>query len=307
MRNSLKHSLALLVVCCSIVFATGASAQAAQQPPGQQQQLVAPIALYPDALVAQILAAATHPAQIVQAWRWLRQHPDLQGQALADAVDAQPWDPSVKALTQFPSVLDNMNTNLSWTSALGDAYGNGPQALLDAVQLLRRQAQAAGRLPSTSQQTISTQGQAVAIEPADPQVVYVPAYDPWAVYGAPMAAYPGWVGLPGTFYDGPGPYFGAGIGIGLFGGVAWGAHDWGLDWHDRAAIYHHAPYVAHSPTFTHHHAFDPGGGHSDHGVADFGHGHAFHDGAHSRASGGFGHGGSHGGGDGGSHGGAGHR
>ena len=289
MRNLLKHSLAFVVLCCSLAFAAGAYAQAAQQPSEQQQQLVAPIALYPDSLVAQILAAATNPTEIVQAWRWMQQHPGLQGQPLADAVDSQPWDPSVKALVQFPSVLDNMNTNLSWTSALGDAYANDPQELLDAVQVLRQQAQAAGRLQSTSQQTVSMQDQTIVIEPADPEVVYVPAYDPWLVYGAPIAVYPGWVGVPGVFYDGPDLYFGAGIGIGLFGGFAWGLHEWGLDWHGRRTIYHHAPYVSRSPTFTHHHAFD--GGHER--VPDF-RPHAavpFHPAPHVGAFSGFDHGG----------------
>lgn len=275
MKILLKHRLAFLVLCCSLVFANGACAQTAQQPSEEVQQLVAPIALYPDSLVAQVLAASTNPTEIVEAWRWMQQHPGLQGQPLANAVDAQPWDPSVKALTQFPSVLDNMNENLSWTSALGDAYVNGPQDLLDAVQVLRQQAQAAGRLLSTSQETVSTQGQAIVIEPVDPQVVYVPAYDPWLVYGVPMAAYPGWVGVPGIFYDGTGLYFGAGIGVGLFAGVAWGWHDWGFDWHDRRALYHQAPYISHGRTFVHRHDFDRGGPHFDHGPA-------FHDGGPDR-------------------------
>jgi hypothetical protein len=321
MRNLLKYSLAFLVACCAI------AAQAAQQPAGPDQQLVAPIALYPDSLVAQILAAATNPTEIVQASRWMHQNPGLTGPALAGAVDSQPWDPSVKALTQFPSILDNLSTNLSWTSALGDAYVNGPQGLLDAVQQLRQQAQAAGYLGSTSQQTVSTQGQAIVIEPANPQVVYVPAYDPWLAYGTPIAAYPGWVGVPGTFYDGPDLYFGAGISLGLLGGFAWGAHHWGLDWRHREAIYDHSAYVSHSPTFLHHHAADRAPAFHDGGhdrapdfrphvgasaFSGFGHGGVVRGYAdHGRASfgGGFhaGGGGFHGDGGGGSHGGGGHR
>jgi len=266
MRILLKHGLAFVALCCSLVFAPGAWAQTAPQPSAEEQQLVAPIALYPDSLVAQILAASTNPAEIVAAESWMQQHPGLQGQQLADAVDPQPWDPSVKALTQFPSVLANMNTNLNWTSALGDAYLNAPQDVLDAVQVLRQQAQAAGRLMSTSQQTVSTQGQTIVIEPVDPQLVYVPAYDPWLAYGAPLAAYPGWVGVPGIFYDGPDLYFGAGIGIGLFAGVAWGMHDWGLDWHHRRMIYNHEPYISHGHTFDHRHGFDRGVEHADHGI-----------------------------------------
>src|SRR2546423_2326586 len=110
--NLLKRGLAFAVLSCSLVLTMGTHAQEAQEPSEQEQQLVAPIALYPDPLVAQILAASANPTEIVQASRWMRQHPGLHGQQLADAVDAQPWDPSVKALTQFHAVLENMNTNL---------------------------------------------------------------------------------------------------------------------------------------------------------------------------------------------------
>ena len=103
---------------------------------------MAPIALYPDALIAQVLAASTYPTEVVEAQRWMQQHPDLKGQALAQAVDQQPWDPSVRALTQFPSVLASMDRNLSWTSALGDAYVNQPPDVLDAVQIMRRKSPA---------------------------------------------------------------------------------------------------------------------------------------------------------------------
>ena len=120
----------------------------AQQSP-EADRLVAPIALYPDALVAQILAAATYPTEVVEAERWMQQHPDLKGDALAQAVDPQSWDPSVKALTQFPSVLAMMDKSLSWTSSLGDAYVNGQQNVLDAVQVMRQRAQQAGNLKST--------------------------------------------------------------------------------------------------------------------------------------------------------------
>ncbi len=129
--------------------ATQAPAQAApytQQTPEQLQQLVAPIALYPDSLVAQVLAAATFPEQVVEADRWVQAHPDLKGDALGQAVDQQPWDPSVKALAGFPSVLGNMDKNLSWTSSLGDAYYNQQQDVMDAVQVMRRRARAAGNL-----------------------------------------------------------------------------------------------------------------------------------------------------------------
>jgi len=230
---------------------------ATQQSPEQLQQLVAPIALYPDALVAQVLAASTYPTEIVEADRWMQQHPDLKGQALAQAVDPQPWDPGVKALTQFPSVLATMDKNLSWTSAVGEAYVNQPQDVLNAVQTMRQRAVQAGNLQSNAQQTVTTQGQTIIVQPADSGFVYVPAYDPWLVYGAPVVAYPWWVAVPGVYIDGPGIYFGAGFGIGFFAGFGWGWPAWGFDWHRRWMLYHHGVYVSHSRTFFHH-GFDHG-------------------------------------------------
>jgi uncharacterized membrane protein YgcG len=226
-------------------------APAPQQSPQELDQLVAPIALYPDALVAQILAAATQPTEIVEADRWLQQHPGLKGDALAKAVDAQSWDPGVKALTQFPGLLQMMDKNLSWTSSLGEAYVNGQQNVLDAVQVMRRRAQQAGNLKSTAQESVTTQGTTIVIEPANPQVVYVPEYDPWIVYGDPLAFYPGWIGVPGFYFGGPGIGFGVGIGIGLFGGFGWGWHSWGANWHGGGINYGHRPYFPHSGEFGH--------------------------------------------------------
>src|SRR5246127_4295485 len=177
--------------------------QAAQQSPDQLQQLVAPIALYPDSLVAQILAASTFPEEVVEADRWVQSHPDLKDDALAQAVDQEPWDPSVKALAAFPSVLGNMDKNLSWTSSLGDAYYNQQQDVADAIQVMRQKAEQAGNLSSTQQQTVTTQGSTIVIEPAAPDVVYVPAYDPWLVYGPPLVAWPGWDPYPGIWVGGP--------------------------------------------------------------------------------------------------------
>jgi hypothetical protein len=221
-------------------------------------QLVAPIALYPDALVAQILSAATYPAEVVEADRWMQQHKDLKADALAQAVDPQSWDPSVKALTQFPSVLEMMDKNLAWTSSLGDAYENGQQNVLDAVQLMRQRAQQAGNLKSTQQETVTTDGQTIAIEPTDPEVVYVPEYDPWNVYGDPLPYYPAWYGVPGLYVDGPGIAFGLGVGIGVFGGFGWGWHHWGTDWHRHDVTHDHDRYVSHSATFSHHNDFSHG-------------------------------------------------
>lgn len=220
-----------------------------QQTPEQLQQLVAPIALYPDSLVAQILAASTFPEQVVEADRWVQAHPDLKGEALGQAVDQQPWDPSVKALTAFPSVLGNMDKNLSWTSSLGDAYYNQQQDVMDAVQVMRQRAQQAGALKSTQQQTVTTDGSTIIIEPANPDVVYVPEYDPWLVYGYPVVAWPGWYPYPGIWYEGPYLYFGVGFGIGFFAGFGWGWGSWGFDWHHHYPIYNHARYYSRSTTF----------------------------------------------------------
>ena len=158
------------------------------QTPEQLQQLVAPIALYPDELVAEVLAAATYPAQVVEADRWLQDQKNLQGQQLADEVNKQPWDSSVKALAEFPSVLANMDQNLSWTSALGDAYMSQQQDVMNAVQVMRQRARASGNLASNSQQEVTEQKSNIVIEPAASEIVYVPTYDPWLVYGAPVVA-----------------------------------------------------------------------------------------------------------------------
>jgi hypothetical protein len=233
------------------------------QTPEELEQLVAPIALYPDALVSQILAGATYPTEIVEADRWVQDHPDLKGKDLADAVDQQPWDPSIKALTQFPSVLANMDKNLSWTSALGEAYINQPEDVMDAVQIMRARAQAAGNLKSNEQVKVQTEEKTIVIEPADPEVVYVPAYDPWIVYGAPVVVWPGWYAYPGLYVAGPGISFGVGFGIGFFAGFGWGWHGWGCDWGHRTVIYNHNTFISNSRTFY--------GGHGGHqGFHDFG-------------------------------------
>ena len=228
---------------------TPAPMVAAKQTPAQLQQLVAPIALYPDALVAQILAAATYPDQVVEADRWIQQHSDLKGDQLGQAVDQQSWDPSVKALVEFPSVLANMDKNLSWTSSLGDAYVNQQQEVMNAVQVLRKAATKAGNLKSTPQENVTQQGQVIVVEPTNPQVVYVPEYDPWVVYGTPLVAWPGWYWYPGLFVPAPGILFGVGYPIGFFGGFGWGWHHWGSDWHHHTIIYNRNVYISHSRTF----------------------------------------------------------
>jgi len=293
---NLSKRIFTLVLCCLLARFTaqaesfGPASQSNQQPqtpPAQQsaqelQQLVAPIALYPDALVAQILAASTYPAEIVEADRWMQNHPSVKGEELAKEVDKLPWDPSVKALAQFPSVLENMDKNLSWTSSLGDAYANEPQDVTAAVQTMREQARKAGHLDSNEQEKVTTQGDTIIIEPADPDVVYVPAYDPWLVYGTPIIAYPGWYPVPGIFLAGAGIGFGIGFGVGFFGGFGWGWHHWGYDWHGRRAIYNHNTYISHSRTIVNRNNFSHNNfNHGNFNHGNVSHGNAFHGGGSS--------------------------
>jgi hypothetical protein len=229
--------------------------QGTQPSPDQLEQMVAPIALYPDSLVAQILAAAAFPEEIVEADRWMQDHRNLQGKKLADEVNKQPWDPSVKALTEFPAVLSNMDKNLSWTSSLGDAYVNDQAGVMNAIQTMRQRAQASGNLRSTPQETVVNNGSGIAIQPAMPDVVYVPQYDPWLVYGAGLAPWPGWYWYPGLYVTTPGIFWGVGFGVGLFAGFGWGWGHWGFDWGRRSILFDRGPYIVHSPTFVNRNVF----------------------------------------------------
>jgi Protein of unknown function (DUF3300) len=227
--------------------------------PQQLRQLVAPIALFPDALVAQILAASAYPTQIVEAERFLEQNPNLKGKELGDAVDQQAWDPSVKSLCQFPSVLANMDKDLSWTSELGDANVNQQAEVMDAIQYMRHQAQQAGNLKSTPQQTVTDEGDDIDIAPSEPDVVYVPEYNPLYVYGYPVGWWPGFV----PWWDVGGPYisFGIGFGIGPFFGFGWGWPHWGFNWFGHGIVWGGQPYIFHSHAFYDHYAYFRGGFH----------------------------------------------
>jgi uncharacterized membrane protein YgcG len=220
-----------------------------QQSAQQLQQLVAPIALYPDSLTAQVLAASAFPDQVVQADGWVRENAGLKGDDLGRAVDQQPWDPSVKALTAFPSVLGNMAKNISWTSSLGDAYYNQQQDVMDAVQEMRHRAQRAGHLNTTSQQVVTADGNTIVIAPGNPNVVYVPQYDPWMIYGGYMSPWPGWYRYPGIYYGGPYISFGMGFGVGFYSGYGWGYPRWGFNWNNHYAMYNNGRYYAHGHTY----------------------------------------------------------
>src|SRR5215475_13034112 len=215
--------------------------------PKELQQLVAPIALYPDKLVAQVLAGSTNPTEVVEADRWLQENKNLKGSQLMAEVDKQPWDPSIKALTEFPSVLHNMSVNLTWTSGLGDAYFNDPNGVMAAIQALRKDAQNAGNLKSTPQQTVTTEGQTIVIQPTNPDVVYVPTYSPAVVYGTPIAAYPdysGWDVAAASALS-----FGVGAAVGAAFNYGWGWSGWGADWHGGSATFNRNNYVSRSNTF----------------------------------------------------------
>jgi uncharacterized protein DUF3300 len=214
------------------------------------EQLVAPIALYPDTLVAQMLTASTYPAQVADADRWLR----AQGYAPPDQIvmgaDAQPWDPSVKALTAFPQVLAQLDQNRRWTTDLGNAYYNQPQDVLEAVQVMRQRAQAAGNLQNTPQETVNYDQGNIVLAPVNPQVVYVPSYNPWGVYGQPVTPYPGFslLGALGSFFGSSPVRFGLGIAMAAFSHTPWGWLGWGLNWLTQSVLFHNSNYFSHSNT-----------------------------------------------------------
>jgi hypothetical protein len=218
----------------------------------QLDQLVAPIALYPDALVAQVLTAATYPQQVSDANNWMGQTGGMPPDQRAAAADTMPWDPSIKALTAFPSVLGNMAQNYNWTAALGNAYYNQPGDVMNAVQAMRMRAQAAGALRTDAHYRVGYDGGLVVIEPINPAFVYVPYYNPWAVYGVPLVPWGGyyWGGPPrGVVLAGFGLGFAAAaISIGLFAHYGWGYHNWAPNWHGGVVVYNHTTYISRSTT-----------------------------------------------------------
>src|SRR5882762_3871266 len=197
--------------------------------PEQLEALVAPIALYPDALLANMLAAATYPLEVVEADRWIKEKKSLKGDALRVEVDKKSWDDSVKALTATPSILDMMSDKLDWTKSLGDAMLAQQAELMDAIQRLREKARANNKLSSNKQQKVTVKQQeskqVIVIEPTDPNTMYVPYYEPAAVYGAwPYAEYP-------PYYFGYPSYIGAGVvAAGIAFGTAWAIGRWGNYW-----------------------------------------------------------------------------
>jgi hypothetical protein len=226
-----------------MVFSGGAPL-AAQQPapppaatplqplsPDQLDNLVSPIALYPDGLLSQVLVASTYPLELVEAGQWLRQNPNQQGAQLVDAARQQNWDPSIQALVVFPDVIDRLTSDIRWTTDLGDAFLAQQADVMNAVQRLRAEARASGRLASNTEETVATDTEggetAIDIQPTNPNVVYVPDYNPEYIWGPPNYGY-----YPDLYYpDAFGFSFWPGIDIGgFFGGLGWGGWGWGPNW-----------------------------------------------------------------------------
>ncbi len=223
--------------------------------PDQLDQLVAPIALYPDSLVAQVLAASTYPAQVASAQQFIQQSGNYPPEQLAEMANTQPWDPSVKSLVAFPQVVNDLNRNMGWTTQLGNAYYNQPQDVMTAVQAMRQRAYSAGNLRPTPQLGVTYAPGAIVIAPVSPAVVYVPYYNPWVVYGAPVPVYGGYYyGPPRGIGFGAGLAigFGVGIAIGAFAHFSWGYHSWAPDWHSRAVVFNHNTYISRSVTVVNH-------------------------------------------------------
>lgn len=194
-------------------------------PDDQLDSLVSPIALYPDPLLAQTLAASTYPVELIQLQQWMKKNSGLKDQALADAVAKQPWDPSIQGMAPFPDVVEKLAENVQWTSDLGNAFLAQQADMMAAVQRMRAKAQGTGTLKTSAQQKVETQAvegghQAIVIEPADPKVVYVPSYDPATVYGPPAYPYPQ-VTYPG-YVAGAALSFGTGLALGAAWGGGWG-------------------------------------------------------------------------------------
>src|SRR5437762_3354406 len=204
-------------------------------PPDQLDSLVAPIALYSDPLLAQTLAASTYPLEVIQLQQWMDRNMNLQGKALADAVAKQPWDPSVQGLVEFPDVVQRTAGNVQWTTDLGNAFLAQQSDVMDAVQRMRGKAQGTGNLKTSAQQVVETQTvpsgkQVIKIEQANPDVVYVPSYDPTVVYGPPPPQYPYYPYTYPGYVPGTALMWGAGIALGAAAWGAWGGH-WGdCDW-----------------------------------------------------------------------------
>jgi len=269
-----------ILITSALAFAGSLSAQNAPPPdeqtapappaqaltPQQLDDLVAPIALYPDPLLGQVLAASTYPVELVEAQQWLKTVSNLNGQALTDAAKQQDWDPSVQALVAMPDVLNLLTQDIHWTTDLGNAFLAQQADVMSAVQRMRQRAQANGQLKSNAQENVSTNydngQQAIDIEPTNPDVIYVPAYDPYYVWG--YGAYP-------SLYYPDGYWFGPGINIGFYFGDwgGWGYGGWGWGW--RPNWFSHNIYINHGFFDRYHYRYNGFGGGRNVWVHDPGH------------------------------------
>ncbi len=232
MKKRKGYLMVLVFVCMTALVVPPYSHSQGSQPPvfkaEELEQILAPVALYPDSLLTQILMASTYPLEIVSADRWAKQNKDMKGDALAKALEAQPWDPSVKSLVNFPQVLAMMSEKLDWTQKVGDAFLAQQKDVMGTVQNLRKKAQASGNLKTTKEQVVKVEQEVIIIEPASPQVIYVPTYNPTVVYGSwaypaypPYPVYPpGYVATTAAFS------FMAGAAVGAAWGYAWGNANW---------------------------------------------------------------------------------
>lgn len=267
-------------------FGQNAPPPAPQGPPPQQAQLlspdqlnnlVAPVALYPDNLLSQVLVASTYPLEIVEASQWLQQNRNLQGQQLVDAARQMNWDPSIQALVVFPDVLNRLASDAQWTTALGNAFLAQQADVMNAVQNLRAEARASGKLNSGPQQTVTTQTQdgqsAIDIMPANPQEIYVPQYNPDYVWGPPPYGYYPPLYYPPVDYGFgfyPGIYLGGFFG-GLGWGLGWGGWGWGCNWFGGGILT--------NAFFFNHYGYHGGWGHGGWGGHEFAGSGGFHGGA----------------------------
>ena len=232
----LRHMTALLLVLALPAATSAAGPPAWQQAPAtpdaasvpanQLDSLVAPVALYPDPLLAQILVASTYPLELIQLQQWLDKNPGLKDQALQSAVEQQGWDASIQALAPLPDLVKLLSENIKWTADLGNVFLAQQNDVMDAVQRMRLKAKSSGKLQSTQQQTVETQvveqKEVIVIQPSDPEVIYVPTYDPTWAFGEPYYPYP-----PMAYPPAYAPGFGLGFGLGFIGGAIWGSGGWG--------------------------------------------------------------------------------
>ena len=276
---SFMLSLLLITAAQPNLYAQAAAPAYVELDAVQLDQLVAPIALDPDSLVAQILTASTYPDQVSEADTWLNQHMNQPPDQRAAGANNMSWDPAVKGLIEFPSELDTLAKNTAWTSQLGNAYYNQPGDVMNAVQAMRLQAQQSNVLVTTVQQRVVVEAGLIEIVPVNPAVIYVPYYNPWHIWGTLFVAYPGFVELPppaGIVWA-SGIAFDPGIAVGVYAGYGWGFGAWAPAWDGGTVLFNNSTYISNSVTVANHGYF---GGHDrgafEHGGRGVPHGYQAH-------------------------------